>query len=79
MHEWIAADTIRRGYLTVTHPKALQSLSAKEIGKLAKHLWDSGSEQSDGCLRDWAYALFHSPDGEGLAGIQIEGIPALAP
>lgn len=33
MHEWIAADTIKRGYLTVTHPKALQSLSIAPTGQ----------------------------------------------
>jgi hypothetical protein len=77
MHEWIAADTIKRGLLTVTHPKAMQSLSVSEIGDLAKHLWDSGSAQADGCRRDWAYALFHLPIGEGLFGIQIEEVPAL--
>jgi hypothetical protein len=77
MQEWIAADTIKRGYLTVTHPKALQSLSVKEIGVFAKRLWDSGSGQSEGYRRDLAYALFHSPIGEGLIGIQIEDVPAL--
>lgn len=77
MQEWIAADAIKRGLLTVTHPKALQSFSVKEIGELAKRLWDSGYGQAEGCRSDWAYALFHSPIGEGLVGIQIEDIPAL--
>jgi hypothetical protein len=77
MQEWIAADTIKRGLLTVTQPKALQSLLVKEIGEFAKRLWDSGSEKSEGCRRDWAYALFHSPIGEGLVGIQIEDVPGL--
>jgi hypothetical protein len=75
MHEWIAADTIRRGLLTVTHTKAAQRFSPKEIGDLAKRLWDSGQKQPDGCRRDSAYALFHSPIGEGLVGIQVEDIP----
>jgi len=54
MHECIASDTFKRGLLTVTHPKAMQSLSVSEIGDLAKRLWDSRSAQEDGCRRDWA-------------------------
>jgi hypothetical protein len=78
MQEWIAADAIKRGLLTVTHIKRVQSLSVSEIGELAKRLWDSGSGQPDGCRRDWAYALFHSPIAhEGLVGIDIEEIPGL--
>jgi hypothetical protein len=54
MHEWISADIFKRGLLTVTHSKAMQSLSVSEIGDLAKRLWDSASAQEGSCRRDWA-------------------------